>query len=49
MLVRSWRLNCFNRYLHNKDILKYAHILVTDDRFMIFEIEGLSSNLEMIV
>ena len=27
-------------YLYNKNILEYAHILVTSGRFMIFHIEG---------
>ena len=30
----------FDRYLHNKKILEYAQVLVTDGRFMIFDIEG---------
>ena len=37
------KLQQFDISLHNKNILEYAHILVTSDRFMIFHIEGYSN------
>ena len=37
----AWFYNIF-MYLYNKNILKYAQILVTSGRFMIFHIEGYS-------
>ena len=39
-LVRSWKLQYFDKYLHNKHILEYAQILVTGGKFMIFDIKG---------
>ena len=38
----AWFYNIF-MYLYNKNILKYAQILVTSGRFMIFHIEGHSN------
>ena len=40
-------LQDFDRYLHNEICLKCAQILVTDNRFMIFDIEGHSIPYEM--
>ena len=34
-------------YLYNKNVLKYAQILVISGRFMIFHIEGHSNNYEI--
>ena len=33
-------LQYFDIYFHNKNILEQAQILVTGDKFMIFDIEG---------
>ena len=47
MLVRSWRQSyntLIYTYLHNKNILEYALLLVDSGRFMIFHIEGHSNN-----
>ena len=38
----AWFYNIF-MYLYNKNILKYAKILITSGRFMIFHIEGYST------
>ena len=38
----EWFYNIFI-YLYNKDIIKYAQILVTSARFMIYHIEGHST------
>ena len=43
MRTDAWFYNIF-MYLYDKNILKYAHILVTRGRFMIFHIEGYSIN-----
>ena len=37
------KLQYFDRYLHNKNILEYVQILVTDGGFMILYIEGHSN------
>ena len=42
MCSDAWFYNIF-MYLYNKNILKYAQILVTSGRFMIFHIEGYST------
>ena len=42
MRLDAWLYNIF-MYLYNKNILKYAKILVTSGRFMIFHIEGYSN------
>ena len=34
------KLQHFDIYLHNENILWYAQILLTGDKFMIFDIEG---------
>ena len=47
MLVRTKKLEAklqyFDKYFHNKNILEYAQILITDGKFMIFDIESHSS------
>ena len=48
-MVRSWKLQYFDKYLHNKNILEYAQILVTGGKFMIFDIEGHSTLLVIII
>ena len=40
------KLETKDRYLHNKKILECAQVLVTDGRFMIFDIEGHSNIYE---
>ena len=37
------KLQYFDIYLHNKNILEYASLLVRSGRFMIFHIEGPSN------
>ena len=39
------KLQYFDRNMHNKNILEYAQILVTDGRFIIFDIEGRSNRI----
>ena len=34
------KLQYFDGYLHDKNILEYVQILVTGDKFMIFDIEN---------